>query len=110
MRLTYLLIDNEQTVQPNINALFALMCFHSSRFKARKNEKGEMILYEDQDETLWDQELIAKGTYHLHQAAQGESNFKISSRSDHRLLEHSEIRQQRKMGKYPATLQPAFAA
>jgi RNA polymerase sigma-70 factor (ECF subfamily) len=71
MRLTYLLIDNEQTVQPNINALFALMCFHSSRFKARKNEKGEMILYEDQDETLWDQELIAKGTYHLHQAAQG---------------------------------------
>jgi RNA polymerase sigma-70 factor (ECF subfamily) len=63
---------------------------HDSR--QEKNEKGEMILYEDQDETLWDQELIAKGTYHLHQAAQGESNFKISSRSDHRLLEHSEIR------------------
>jgi len=30
-----------------------------------------MILYEDQDEMLWDQELIAKGTYHLHQASQG---------------------------------------
>ena len=30
-----------------------------------------MILYEDQDETLWDQGLIAKGTYHLHQASQG---------------------------------------
>jgi len=71
MRLTHLLIDNEQTNQPNINALFALMCFHSSRFKARKNEKGEMILYEDQDENLWDRELIAKGAYYLHQAAQG---------------------------------------
>jgi RNA polymerase sigma-70 factor (ECF subfamily) len=71
MRLTDLLIGNEQTDQPNVRALFALMCFHSSRFRARKNEKGEMILYEDQDETLWDQELIAKGTYHLHQASQG---------------------------------------
>ena len=30
-----------------------------------------MILYEDQDETLWDHELIAKGTYYLHQASQG---------------------------------------
>lgn len=71
MRLTELLIGNEQTNQARVNALFALMCFHSSRFKARKNKKGEMILYEDQDETLWDQELIAKGTYHLHQSSQG---------------------------------------
>jgi len=47
------------------------MCFHSSRFKARKSEKGEMILYEDQDETLWDQVLVAKGTYQLYQASQG---------------------------------------
>ncbi len=71
MRLADLLIGNEQTDQPNVRALLALMCFHSSRFKARKNKKGEMILYEDQDETLWDQELIAKGTYYLHQASQG---------------------------------------
>ena len=71
MRLADLLIANEQTDQPNVNALYALMCFHSSRFKARKNEKGEMILYQDQDETLWDQELIARGTYHLHRASQG---------------------------------------
>src|SRR6476660_7514601 len=71
MRLADLLIGNEQTDQPNVKALLALMCFHSSRFKARKNKKGEMILYEDQDETLWDQELIAKGTYYLHQASQG---------------------------------------
>src|ERR1700730_1859691 len=29
MRLTYSLIENEQTNQPNVNALYALMCFHS---------------------------------------------------------------------------------
>ncbi len=37
----------------------------------RKNENGEMILYQDQDETLWNDELIAKGAYFLHQASQG---------------------------------------
>ena len=71
MRLTYLLIENEQTNQPSVNALFSLMCFHASRFKARKNENGEMILYQDQDESLWDHELISKGGYFLHKASQG---------------------------------------
>ena len=71
MRLTYQLIENETTNRPEVNALFALMCFHASRFEARKNEQGEIILYQDQDETLWNKELITKGAYHLHQASQG---------------------------------------
>lgn len=71
MRLTYLLIENEQTNQPGVNALFSLMCFHSSRFEARKTENGEIILYQDQDESLWNNELIAKGLFFLRQAAQG---------------------------------------
>jgi RNA polymerase sigma factor (sigma-70 family) len=71
IRLTYLLIENEQTNQPSVNALLSLMCFHSSRFQARKNENGEIILYQDQDETLWDYELISKGVYFLHQASRG---------------------------------------
>ena len=71
MRLTHLLIENEQTNQPAVNALFALMCFHSSRFPARKNENGEIILYQDQDESLWDHELITRGVYFLKQASQG---------------------------------------
>jgi len=71
MRLTHLLIENELTNQPTVNALFSIMCFHASRFAARKNENGEIILYQDQDETLWDDELIAKGAYFLHQASQG---------------------------------------
>jgi RNA polymerase sigma factor (sigma-70 family) len=71
MRLMYLLLSNTQTNLPNVNALFALMCFHTSRFAARKGQNGEMILYDDQDETLWDNELIARGTYYLHIASQG---------------------------------------
>jgi RNA polymerase sigma factor (sigma-70 family) len=71
MRLTYMLIENEQTNQAKVNALYSLMCFHSSRFAARKNEKGEMILYDKQDETLWNQELIIKGIYFLHEASKG---------------------------------------
>jgi len=69
MRLTYLLVENESTNLPSVNALLALMCFHASRFEARKNEKGEMVLYHDQDESLWNYELIARGVHFLHQAS-----------------------------------------
>ena len=71
MRLTYLLVENEQTNQPFANALLSLMCFHSSRFDARLNQNGEIILYQDQDTTLWNQELISKGEYFLNQASHG---------------------------------------
>lgn len=71
MRLVHLLIENEQTKLPDVNALLALMCFHASRFEARKNDRGEVVLYHDQDETLWNRELIARGAYYLHQSAQG---------------------------------------
>ncbi|MGZ8523938.1 MAG: RNA polymerase sigma factor [Chitinophagaceae bacterium] len=70
-RLTYLLIENEATNTPAVNALLSLMCFHSSRFGARKNATGEIILYQEQDETRWNAGLISKGVYFLHQASQG---------------------------------------
>lgn len=71
MRLTFLLIENPTTNLPAVNALLSLMCFHSSRFDARTNENGETILYQDQDETLWNQELIEKGQIYLVQASTG---------------------------------------
>ncbi|WPU99577.1 DUF6596 domain-containing protein [Mucilaginibacter sp. cycad4] len=73
MRLNYLLIENRSTNTPAVNALFALMCFHASRFEARSNDNGEMILYEDQDESLWDRDLINKGIHYLNQASTGSS-------------------------------------
>ncbi|HEY5392504.1 MAG TPA: sigma-70 family RNA polymerase sigma factor [Hanamia sp.] len=71
MRLTELLLENALTNQPAVNAFYALMCFHSSRFEARKKSGGEMILYADQDETLWNKELITKGIYYLKKASRG---------------------------------------
>ena len=71
MRLTYLLVENESTNLPEVNALLALMCFHASRFAARKNEYGEAVLYQDQDTSRWNQELIIKGVYHLNRASRG---------------------------------------
>ena len=73
MRITHLLVENEKTNKPSVNALLSLMCFHASRFPARKNENGELILYQDQDESLWNQDLIKEGVYYLHQASQGNS-------------------------------------
>jgi RNA polymerase sigma-70 factor (ECF subfamily) len=73
MRLTYMLIENEATNQPPVNALLALMCFHASRFEARKNSQGEIVLYDDQDESLWNDELIERGVYFLNRASQSAS-------------------------------------
>lgn len=70
MRLAYMLLENPQTSLPVVHALLALMCFHASRFAARRNQDGDMILYKDQDDSLWNQELIAKGAEFLHQASQ----------------------------------------
>lgn len=72
MRLNYLLVENELTDRPEVSALLSLMCFHSSRFEARTNQHGEMVLYEDQDESLWNRELIERGAYYLSRASGGE--------------------------------------
>ena len=71
MRLNYLLIENEITNKPSVNALLALMCFHSSRFEARTGQNGEEILYEDQDVALWDMALVEKGEFYLGSASKG---------------------------------------
>jgi RNA polymerase sigma factor (sigma-70 family) len=70
IRLGLLLVEYPETDTPKTNALLALMCFHASRFAARECGE-EMILYDDQDETLWNQELIAQGSGFLKRAARG---------------------------------------
>lgn len=71
MRLTNMLTDNELTNKPSVNALLALMCFHASRFEARIDSKGELILYDDQNILLWNKELILQGEYFLNKASNG---------------------------------------
>jgi len=71
VRLTAILTENSLTNTPQTNALLALMSFQSSRFAARANDKGEVILLENQDKNLWDQELIDKGNHYLVYACHG---------------------------------------
>lgn len=71
MRLNLMLADNELTNTPQVNALLSIMCFHSSRFEARTDQKGELVIYEDQDESLWNHELIDKGIYYLNNSSTG---------------------------------------
>jgi RNA polymerase sigma-70 factor (ECF subfamily) len=35
------------------------MCFHASRLEARQSENSFFVLYEQQDESLWNKELIS---------------------------------------------------
>ncbi|ULT41638.1 hypothetical protein KRR40_44765 [Niabella defluvii] len=67
MRLCHFLVTNEVANTSSANALLSLMCFHASRFEARLNEQGELILYKDQDTDLWDQALIERGGFILKQ-------------------------------------------
>jgi RNA polymerase sigma-70 factor (ECF subfamily) len=71
MRLCMMLVENELTNRPKVNALLALMCFHASRFDARVDGSGELLLYEEQDCSLWNNDLIGKGMHFLNQAKAG---------------------------------------
>lgn len=71
MRLCNMLVENPRTNKPVVNALLALMCFHASRFEARFDADGALVLYEEQDTSLWSPELIARGEYFLQCSASG---------------------------------------
>ena len=70
LRLTLLLAEHPQTDTPQVNALLSLMCFQSSRLEARINTTGENTLYEQQDKSKWDKELIHRGNYYLVKACE----------------------------------------
>ncbi len=70
-RLTLLLTENLLTNTSQANALLALMCYQSSRLDARTNDKGEAVLFDEQDKSLWDKSLIERGNYYLVNATNG---------------------------------------
>jgi RNA polymerase sigma-70 factor (ECF subfamily) len=73
MRLCKMLVENETTNKPSVNALLSLMCFHTSRFEARFNKDGGTVLYDEQDVGLWNPEMISQGGYYLNRSANGDS-------------------------------------
>ncbi len=72
IRLCKMLAENKYFNAPSVNALMALMCFHASRFDAREDENGDIITLENQDRTIWNQQLIQLGFYYLTKASDNE--------------------------------------
>ncbi len=79
MRLLYMLLNYPLTNTPKTNALMALFCFHASRFDARLQRDGTPILFNDQDKTKWNYELIAKGKYFLPFSTQVKSKYHLEA-------------------------------
>jgi RNA polymerase sigma factor (sigma-70 family) len=82
LRLGIILTEYERTNRPKTNALIALMCFHASRFSARQTSEYPLILYEQQNEALWDTALINQGWHFLDLSAQGNevSSYHLEAR------------------------------
>lgn len=82
LRLGLMLTEYEKTNLPKTSALIALMCFHASRFDARLTNGDALVLYEQQNEALWDQTLINQGMHFLGVSAQGDevSSYHLEAR------------------------------
>lgn len=65
MRLTKILSDSPFNREPEVNALMAMMCFHTSRFDSRTNNKGELLTLKEQDRSTWNKELIEMGSFYF---------------------------------------------
>jgi RNA polymerase sigma-70 factor (ECF subfamily) len=55
--------------EAEVLGMLALMLFHDSRREARLDERGELVLLEEQDRSLWDAERIDEGRRVLARAA-----------------------------------------
>ena len=71
IRLTQLLAQHRAGNQPKMHALLALMLLNAARIPARQDDEGNLLRLEEQDRSLWDQAMIARGMFHLHESAAG---------------------------------------
>jgi RNA polymerase sigma-70 factor (ECF subfamily) len=72
IRLCGQLAAHPVTDLPKTHALLALMLLQAARLPARTDQAGELFLLDEQDRSLWDQRLIARGFYHLDRAGRGD--------------------------------------
>lgn len=71
LRLATLLATSPATASAEVDALLALMYLHAARMPARLDAVGALIPFEQQNRSLWDAELIARGMEHLGASARG---------------------------------------
>ncbi|MEQ8675173.1 MAG: RNA polymerase sigma factor [Aggregatilineales bacterium] len=69
-RVLTMLLDDHPQLDPSAEALglLAMMLLHDSRRNTRIDPRGDMVLLEDQDRTLWDTAKISEGTALLDRA------------------------------------------
>src|SRR6516162_1648101 len=70
-RLCYLLCSQARFSTPATRALMALMLFHAARLDARLDQRGSILLMEEQDRRKWDRRLIQRAQEFLDQSAEG---------------------------------------
>src|SRR5262249_55329456 len=59
--------------EPRIDALVALMAFQAARLPARVDETGDLILFDAQDRSKWDQQLIGLAFHHFDRSMRGDT-------------------------------------
>src|SRR5262249_46090693 len=70
-RLCHLLCSHPRFRTPATRALMALMLFHAARLEARLDQRGSVLLLEEQDRGQWDQRLIRRAQEFLARSAEG---------------------------------------
>ncbi len=70
-RLCHLLCTQRRCSIPATFALMALMLFHAARLDARLDDRGCVLLMEDQDRSKWDARLIQRAEKFLDRSAEG---------------------------------------
>jgi RNA polymerase sigma-70 factor (ECF subfamily) len=60
--------------EPEPRGLLAMMLLHDARREARIDERGEMVLLEEQDRARWDRAQIADGLAHSEAAIKADAN------------------------------------
>lgn len=68
LRLLRLLLGHPKICTADTHALYALFLFHLARVPARTDAAGQMVELEQQDRSLWQQDLIRLGIRHLNRA------------------------------------------
>ncbi|WP_082828039.1 MULTISPECIES: RNA polymerase sigma factor [unclassified Marinomonas] len=72
IHLASVLSEHPSGNKPETFALLALMFFHLARMNSRQEGSGELILFSDQDRSLWHDKYIKIGMSYLLDSAKGE--------------------------------------
>ena len=71
LRLASAVADARETASAEASALAALLSFQASRFDAREDAAGALVLLRDQNRALWNRELINSGFSYMKAAQSG---------------------------------------